>query len=134
MTRDYTDYIDDILNSIEEIEEFIEGMDFETFNSDRKTINAVIRSLEVMGEAATKIPTDIREKYTDIPWSKMAGMRNKLIHEYFGVDLEIVWTVCTDEIPPIKPLLIAIQNNIKKESTTEDEEEDSGTNQKVEAD
>ncbi|NIM16039.1 MAG: DUF86 domain-containing protein [Candidatus Aminicenantes bacterium] len=134
MTRDYTDYINDILNSIEEIEEFIEGMDFETFNSDRKTINAVIRSLEVMGEAATKIPTDIREKYTDIPWSKMAGMRNKLIHEYFGVDLEIVWTVCTDEIPPIKPLLIEIQNNIKKESTTEDEEEDSGTNQKVEAD
>jgi uncharacterized protein with HEPN domain len=111
MTRDYTDYIDDILNSIEEIEEFIEGMDFETFDDDRKTINAVIRSLEVMGEAATKIPTDIREKYPDIPWSKMAGMRNKLIHEYFGVDLEIVWTVCTEEIPPIKPLLIEIQDN-----------------------
>jgi len=132
MTRDYTDYIDDILNSIEEIEEFIKGMDFEKFNDERKTINAVIRSLEVMGEAATKIPTDTREKFPGIPWIKMAGMRNKLIHEYFGVDLEIVWTVCTEEIPPIKPLLIEIQDNIKKEAIIKDEEEDSDADQKVE--
>jgi uncharacterized protein with HEPN domain len=115
MTRDYSDYINDIANSIDEIEEFIEDIDFDTFSFDKKTINAVIRSLEVMGEAATKIPSDIRDKYPNIPWSRMAGMRNKLIHEYFGVDLEIVWTVCTEEIPPLKPFITKLVSNLKKE-------------------
>ncbi len=103
MTRDYSDYITDILNSIDEIDEFIGDIEYEIFSTDKKTINAVIRSLEVIGEAATKIPRDIRERWPEIPWKRMAGMRNKLIHEYFGVDLEIVWEVCTDEIPPLKP-------------------------------
>ena len=103
MTRNYTDYIADILNAIEEIEEFIVGMDYEGFSGDRKTTNAVIRSLEVIGEAATKIPQEICYQNPEIPWKRMAGMRNKLIHGYFGVDLEIVWEVCTDEIPPLKP-------------------------------
>jgi len=115
MTRDYSDYINDIANSIDEIEEFIEDIDFDTFSDDKKTINAVIRSLEVMGEAVTKIPSDIRDKYPNIPWTRMAGMRNKLIHEYFGVDLEIVWTVCTEEIPPLKPFISSLVSALKKE-------------------
>lgn len=72
---------------------------------DRKTINAVIRSLEVMGEAAKRIPEEIHRKYPGIPWKRMAGMRDKLIHEYAGVDLETVWDVITEELPPLKPLL-----------------------------
>ncbi|MCU0286583.1 MAG: DUF86 domain-containing protein [Acidobacteria bacterium] len=105
MKRDYFDYITDLLNSINEINEFTAGMDFEIFARDKKTINAVIRSLEVMGEAAAKIPPGISERFAEIPWKRMTGMRNKLIHEYFGVDIEIVWEVCTNEIPILKPLL-----------------------------
>lgn len=105
MNRDYLDYITDIVNSINEIDEFTADMDFEKFSYDKKTINAVIRSLEVMGEAAVKIPQNIRERFDEIPWKRMDGMRNKLIHEYFGIDIEIVWEVCTKEIPLLKPLL-----------------------------
>ena len=93
MKRTYRDYVEDILSSIQEIEEFTGGMDIEDFVSDRKTVNAVIRSLEVMGEAVKKIPSYIRDKYSEIPWKYIAGMRDKLIHEYHGVDLEIVWEV-----------------------------------------
>ncbi|MCP5052704.1 MAG: DUF86 domain-containing protein [bacterium] len=112
MIRDYLDYIFDIRNSIDEIEEFIEGLDFDTFRLDRKTTNAVIRSLEVMGEAAAKIPVTIRDQYPGIPWKRMVGMRNKLIHEYFGVDLEIVWTVCTEEIPPLHPSITKLLSDL----------------------
>ena len=100
--REYHDYLQDIINSIGEIERFIEGYDFNQFFKDRKTVNAVIRSLEVIGEASKKIPVDVREKYPLIPWKKMGGMRDKLIHEYSGVDEEIVWKVATEEIPPLK--------------------------------
>ncbi|NKQ38209.1 MAG: DUF86 domain-containing protein [Methanosarcinales archaeon] len=103
MKRTFKDYIQDVLISIQEIEEFTEGIDFEEFINDRKTINAVIRSLEVMGEAVKNIPYEIRTKYSDIPWKYIAGMRDKLIHEYHGVDLEIVWEVIKDEAPPLKP-------------------------------
>lgn len=99
--RDYTDYINDILNSIEEAIEFTGSMTFDEFSQDKKTVNAVIRSLEVLGEAAGKIPDDLREEAAEIPWEKIIGMRNKLIHEYFGVDLEIVWTVIKEELPPL---------------------------------
>ncbi len=99
--RDFTDYINDILDSIKEVTEFTAGMSFDDFCRDKKTINAVIRSLEVLGEAARKIPDDLRNKAPDVPWDKMTGMRNKLIHEYFGVDLEIVWAVIKEELPPL---------------------------------
>jgi uncharacterized protein with HEPN domain len=114
MTREYIDYINDILDAINEIEEFIEGMGYDAFMEDKKTRNAVIRSLEVMGEAVTKIPHDIRDKYLEIPWKRIAGMRNKLIHEYFGVDLDIVWTVCTEEIPPLKPFIMTALDDMDK--------------------
>ncbi|MBU0702218.1 DUF86 domain-containing protein [bacterium] len=109
--RDFTDYIQDILDSIMEVKEFTQGMDFEGFVGDKKTINAVTRSLEVIGEAGKKIPDSLREKYPQIPWKRMAGMRDKLIHEYWSIDLEIVWEVITNELPPIEPLIQKVLND-----------------------
>lgn len=103
--RDFTDYIKDILISMQDVEEFTSGITFEDFLQDKKTIKAVIRSLEVLGEAAKKIPDDIKARYPRIPWKRMAGMRDKLIHEYFGVDLQIVWNVVKQELPPVKPAI-----------------------------
>jgi len=85
-------------------------MNFEEFTRDKKTINAVVRSIEVIGEATKKIPKTLRDRYSNIPWKKMAGMRDKLIHEYLGIDIEILWKVAKDEVSPLKPL---IQNTLK---------------------
>ncbi len=107
------DYINDVLNSISEVEDFTRGMNYASFIRDRRTVNAVIRSLEVMGEAARQIPEEIRRKYPDLPWKRMAGMRDKLIHEYTGVDLETVWDVITEELPPLKPLLEKLAREVE---------------------
>lgn len=115
MTKNWGDYIADILAAIKETEEFTRGMSYKTFSSDKKTINAVIRSLEIMGEAAKRVPDHVKEKYPDIPWKRMAGMRDKLIHEYSGVDLEIVWTVVKEELPPIKPFIEKLYNDTIKD-------------------
>jgi len=101
--REYGDYIEDILDSINAIGEFVEGMDFEEFAKDRKTIFAVIRGIEVIGEATKNIPKSIKNRYPEIPWKDMAGMRDKVIHEYFGVNLEVVWETAVRHLPEIKP-------------------------------
>jgi len=100
--RDYRDYLQDIIDAINDIGNFIEGMTFDDFKKDKKTVNAVIRSIEVIGEATKKIPDSVRDKNPPIPWKKMAGMRDKMIHEYFGIDLEILWKTATEDVPPIK--------------------------------
>lgn len=103
--RDVTDHLDDISNAVAEVAEFIADMDFEAFAADKKTVNAVIRSLEVLGEATKRIPMEFRQKYPDVPWSKMAGMRDVLIHDYMGVDLMTVWKVARERLPELKSLL-----------------------------
>jgi len=114
MNREYLDYLQDILDSVNDIESFVRGMDSREFGEDRKTINAVIRSLEVIGEAAKKIPDNVKEKSSNIPWKNIAGMRDKLIHEYFGVDEEIVWKVVSEEIPALKPLIQKLFDELDK--------------------
>ncbi|HSB71156.1 MAG TPA: DUF86 domain-containing protein [Candidatus Methylomirabilis sp.] len=84
-------------------EEFIQGLSYEEFAGDKKTFNAVVRALEVMGEAAKNVPTAMREKYPAVPWKEMAGMRDKVIHSYFGVNPEAVWLAVKDRIPTIRP-------------------------------
>jgi uncharacterized protein with HEPN domain len=111
MKGEWEDYLADIIQSMNEVEEFTRGLTYESFMKDRKTINAVIRSLEVMGEASKRIPDEVRAKHSEIPWKRMAGMRDKLIHEYTGVDLETVWDVIQEEIPPIRPLLEELRDN-----------------------
>ena len=111
--RQYLDYIQDIVESVNDIGSFVSNMDFDAFCGDKKTINAVIRSLEVIGEAANKIPSGISDRYPAIPWKQMRGMRNKLIHEYFGVDKAILWQVATDEIPPFGPIFSEILRTLE---------------------
>ena len=100
--RDSRDYLQDILDSIDDIESFVGDIRFEEFVKDRKTINAVVRSIEIIGEVSKNIPETVKTKYGDLPWKQMAGMRDKLIHAYFGVDLETLWKAATQNIPPLR--------------------------------
>lgn len=108
MKRKVSLYIKDIIENMEKAERFIEGTDLEKFKTDDKTNYAIVRCIEVIGEATKHIPTEIRDKYSDIPWRDMAGMRDKLIHFYFGLNTEKVWLVIKEDIPRIKPLLKGI--------------------------
>jgi len=114
--RELGDYVQDIVEALGEVEDFTSGMQFEDFVKDKKTINAVVRSLEVIGEAAKKIPDSLRAEHPGIPWKRMAGMRDKLIHEYFGIDLEIVWEVINNELPPVRPLIQTVLEDIERET------------------
>jgi uncharacterized protein with HEPN domain len=103
--RDIDDHLNDILVAIHDIEEFTENMDYDAFASDKKTFYAVIRSLEILGEATKRIPLSFRDKHPEVPWSKMAGMRDVLIHDYMGVDAKTVWKVVEGRLPELKRLL-----------------------------
>ena len=105
------DYLNDILENIKDIYTFIENMDFEDLKSDKKTQYAIIRCLEVIGEAAKKIPDKSRNNYPAIPWQEISGMRDKLIHDYFGVDLETVWDTIQEDLLPLKK---AVENLLKE--------------------
>jgi len=100
--RTILDYLEDISNAIMDIRSFVHDMSADAFIADKKTVNAVVRSLEVIGEATSKIPKDIRVRYPDVPWEEIIGMRNRLIHEYFGVDLDIVWQTIQDDLVPLE--------------------------------
>ena len=107
-SRDWIFRIQDILAAIEKIETYIEGMTATQFKKNNLVIDAVIRNIEAIGEASKSIPTNIRRQYPDIPWDQMSGMRNVLIHEYFGVDVTTVWHTAKKYLPLLKKQLIAI--------------------------
>ena len=100
--RSYRDYLADILQAAEETLTFVVGMDFPTFRSDRRTNLAGVRALEIIGEAARHIPARVRRRYPQVAWQDMVAMRNKLIHEYFGVDLEVLWRTIQEDLPPLR--------------------------------
>lgn len=98
-SRVYLDYVRDMLYSAEKAALFVRGMNYEQFSHDEKTVYAVVRALEIIGEAARKIPKELREIYGDIPWRDIAGTRDKLIHEYFGVNNKVVWRTVQEDLP-----------------------------------
>jgi len=101
--RDIRDFLIDIWKEIEHIEKFSDGIEnYEELQEDEKTLYAIVRCLEIIGEAAKKVPDDIRKRYHRIPWKEMAGMRDKLIHDYFGIDCYILWETVNKALPRLK--------------------------------
>ena len=103
MSLEFLDYIEDILDAMGKAEILLQEVSFEQFEADFRINFAVVRTLEIIGEAAKRIPEEIREKYPEIPWKSMSGMRDRIIHAYDSVDMEIVWEVVISDIPRIKP-------------------------------
>lgn len=107
-------YLEDLLRAINRIAEYIEGMSFINFKRDYKTVDAVIRNFEIIGEASKNIPSEIKLKHPEVPWAEMYLLRNKVSHEYFGVDYEIIWDVATHYLPDNKRQIENILLLIKK--------------------
>ena len=108
--KDYKLYLFDILESCKKIVSYTKGITEREFANDNKTIDAVIRNIEIIGEAANKIPREEREKIQQIPWKEVVAMRNKVVHEYFDVNVPIVWETIQADIPILKK---NIQNTLK---------------------
>ena len=113
--RDIRLYLDDILEAIGKIEKYTEGLDFEKFRTDDKTGDAVIRNFLVIGEAVKKIPPGIRKKNPDIPWKIIAGMRDKLVHKYFGIRYDVVWETIELRLPSLRLDIKKILDQMDKE-------------------
>lgn len=108
MSRDYKVYLEDILTAIEKIEKYVRDYSYERFMFDEEKIDAVVRNLEVIGEAVKNIPPDIKDKHPNIEWKKIAGLRDVLIHEYFGVDKEVLWDIIQNKLPDLKTKISAV--------------------------
>jgi len=104
--RTVEDALRDILEAASKAQEFLRDMDQESFAEDEKTVFAVIRALEIVGEAARRVPADFRDQNPGIPWRSMTGMRDKLIHDYFGVSIDVVWKTVHEDLPA---LIVAVK-------------------------
>lgn len=101
MSRVCLDYLQDMRDNARKAIDFSVGLNYEAFSRDEKTIYAVIRAVEVIREAAANIPEDIRSQFAEIPWREIKGMRNKLVHQYFGINMEVVWQTIQEDLPMI---------------------------------
>ena len=105
MSNEFLDYVEDILDAMDKAEILIAEISFDEFESDFRTNFAVVRTLEIVGEATKRLPEFIREQYNDVPWKDMAGMRDRIVHGYDMIDLRIVWDTVRERIPAIKPII-----------------------------
>ena len=109
--RKDSDFLSDIQEAIRRAVNYTAGMAYDTFLSDTKTQDAVIRNLEIIGEATKNLSSEFRARYPDLPWKSMAGARDRLIHDYFGVNLDIVWEIVVIELPKVISRLEGIQDS-----------------------
>lgn len=111
MSKDFLVYLEDIIDAMEKVEMFTVGLTYDQFETDLKTNFAVVRAIEIIGEATKRLPMTTRDQYPNIPWKDMAGMRDVIIHGYDNVNLRIVWDVVKQDIPQIKPQIEQILSN-----------------------
>lgn len=104
--RGYLDFLRDILDMMAKVEQFTQGMTYDRFVSDDRTVLAVQKALENIGEAAKQVPYPVRRQFPAIPWANMAGMRDRLIHGYFGADLDVVWKTAIESLPALRPSIL----------------------------
>lgn len=102
----------DIEESIKKIKAYTKGMSFKMFQNDDKTIDAVIRNFEIIGEAANRIPDEIKDKFTEVNWHRIRGFRNRIVHDYMGVDLEIIWEIIEKNIDELQEQIEEMINRI----------------------
>ncbi len=114
MPRDYKIYLNDLLEAIDKIEAYTCGITYEQFVDDAKTTDAVIRNLEIIGEATKHIPEPVRVRRPDVEWKKIAVLRDMLVHAYFGVDLEIVWDVLKNKLPVLHEQIQGMMSEMEK--------------------
>ncbi len=113
-SREYTDYLEDILEAAVKARQFVKDVDFNGFSTNDEKVFAVVRALEIIGEAAKNIPKSIRARYPEIPWEDIVGMRNKVTHDYFGVDLAVIWKTLHEDLPPLQVSIAKILQDFKK--------------------
>ncbi|OHB62195.1 MAG: hypothetical protein A2167_01825 [Planctomycetes bacterium RBG_13_46_10] len=100
--------LNDILESIDKVEQYTKEMTFDEFSNDQKSIDAVVRNLEIIGEVANRLPDDFKEEHSNVEWYKVVGLRNRIIHEYFGIDLQIIWQIVHADLSSLRQTLSQI--------------------------
>jgi len=113
MQRDYRAYLEDIIEAAGAVREFVTGMDKDELGKDRRTRDAVVRNLEVIGEAAKKLPAQMKRDHPEVEWKKIAGLRDILVHDYFGIDMDIVWDVVQNKLPVLNEQIRRILDESK---------------------
>ena len=113
MSRDVITFLEDILTAIDDLTTFTAALDFEDFKQDRKTVYAVTRALEIMGEATKNIPDNVRQAYPQTPWKQIAGMRDKLIHSYFSVNVITLWKAAHQDAPQLREIIAKIKDELE---------------------